>query len=254
MKHTFLIVLATFCTRVWLKLMTVIQKLPPVPERWAQEIQLWQQRFNDWPQLTVYRQANASLPPPAVGEDRVVFFGDSITDFWDLAAYFPGKLYLNRGIAGQTTPQMLIRFRPDVIALQPRVVVILAGTNDIAGVTGQMTLEMIQNNYASIAELAQVHQIRVIFSSILPVHDQAGIPFSAGRPAAKIQALNQWLQDYCATHDWIYLDYYSQMLNDHGTLRTELSDDGLHPNARGYTVMAPLAAAAIQQALSQDPN
>lgn len=251
MKYTFLIVLATFCTRLWLKLMVLSQKLPPVPQRWAHEIQLWQQRFNDWPQLNIYRQANASLPPPAVGEHRVIFFGDSITDFWDLAAAFPGQPYLNRGIAGQTTPQMLIRFRPDVIALQPRVVVILAGTNDLAGVTGRMTLEMIQNNYASIAELAQVHQIRVIFASILPVHDQGGIRFSEGRPAAKIQALNQWLQDYCATHDWIYLDYYSHMLNDQGMLRTELSDDGLHPNAKGYAVMAPLAAAAIQQAISQ---
>lgn len=206
--------------------------------------------MSDWPQLGFYQQANATLPP-SNADQRVVFFGDSITEFWNLAAHFPSRPYINRGIAGQTTPQMLIRLRPDVIALKPSVMLVLAGTNDIAGNTGPMTLAMVADNLASIAQLAQVNQIRVIFASLLPIHDYSSVKQSEDRPPAKIRALNDWLRRYCLEQQHIYLDYYSQMLDPQEMLKAELSDDGLHPNARGYAVMAPLADAAIQQALQQ---
>src|ERR1700675_13954 len=154
---------------------------------------------DDFGELSRYREANASLKPPAAGEKRVVFFGDSITDIWPIAKYFPGKPYVNRGIGGQTTPQMLIRFRDDVINLQPAAVVILAGTNDIAGNTGAMTLEEIEGNYASLADLATAHHIRVIFSSVLPVHNYTpqSINLFLQRSPEKIRELNRWLRDYC---------------------------------------------------------
>ncbi|MGA9381316.1 MAG: SGNH/GDSL hydrolase family protein [Phormidium sp.] len=208
-------------------------------------------RLTDWAELRFYQQANAILPPPTTNENRIVFFGDSITEFWDLASYFPDKPYINRGISGQTTPQMLIRFRPDVIALKPKVVLILAGANDIAGNTGLMTLAMIEDNYASMAEIAQVNQIQVIFASILPIHDYSSVERSHIHLPTKIRALNDWLQRYCLEHNHIYLDYYSQMLDRQGMLRADLADDGLHPNAKGYEVMAPLAETAIAQALEQ---
>src|SRR5262249_25435037 len=140
------------------------------PDAMRQRIELMQRRMQDWAQLSRYKDANVKVPAPSKAEDRVVFLGDSITDVWKLTEYFPNKPYINRGISGQTTPQMLIRFRPDVIALKPKVVMILAGTNDIAGNTGPMTLEMIENNYASMAELAKANGIKVIFASVLPVH------------------------------------------------------------------------------------
>lgn len=216
-----------------------------------QDLEQLRQRLRDWPQLGFYQQANVTLPPPGHKEQRIVFFGDSITEFWDLATYFPGKPYINRGISGQTTPQLLIRFRPDVIALQPKVVVILAGTNDIAGNTGPMTLAMIQDNYASIAELAQAHQIRVIFASILPIHDYSAVPRSKERPPAQICALNDWLQHYCREHHHTYLDYHSSMTDHQGMLKVSLSEDGLHPNRNGYDAMAPLAAAVIHHVLQR---
>ena len=209
---------------------------------------------DDYGQLARYRDANAALKPPAPGEDRVVFFGDSITDIWKLADSFPGKPYINRGIGGQTTPQMLVRFRQDVIDLHPKVVVILAGTNDIAGNTGPMRLEDIEANYASFAELAQAHDIRVVFSSVLPVHNytERSKDFFAQRSPEKILALNKWLQAYVADHsNCIYLDYFSAMVDDKGLLKKDLADDGLHPNAAGFKVMAPLAEAAIKKALSK---
>jgi lysophospholipase L1-like esterase len=207
--------------------------------------------MNDYGQLARYRDANAELKPPAPGENRIVFFGDSITDGWKLADYFPGKPYVNRGISGQTTPQMLVRFREDVLDLQPKAVVILAGTNDIAGNTGPMTLEQIEANYTSLAELAAANQVKVIFSSVLPVNNYTpeSQEFFADRPPAKILELNRWLKNYCTTHGCIYLDYFSAMVDDKGMLRKELADDGLHPNVAGYKVMAPLAEAAISQAL-----
>lgn len=207
--------------------------------------------MDDFGELARYRDANAALPPPVPGENRVVFYGDSITDLWKLDQYFPGKHYINRGISGQTTPQLLIRFRPDVIDLHPRVVVILAGTNDIAGNTGPMRLEDIEGNYASIAELARAHDIRVIYSSVLPVHEyteRAGDMLTQ-RPPEKILALNRWLKQYCAAHGCAYLDYFSAMVDKDGRLRKELADDGLHPNQAGYQLMAPLAEAAISKAL-----
>ncbi|MBW4418182.1 MAG: SGNH/GDSL hydrolase family protein [Myxacorys californica WJT36-NPBG1] len=249
MQRSLLIALATALNLIALKLPAVAH--PPDPESPNELRQQIQQRLEDWAQLEVYRQANATLPPPAVGENRVVFFGDSITNFWDLPTYFPSQPYINRGISGQTTPQMLIRFRPDVVALKPRVVVILAGTNDIAGNTGPMSLDQIEDNYASIAELAKAHQIRVVFASLLPIHDYGTRKILAGRPPAKIEALNHWVKGYCTANNCIHLDYYSHMLDDRGMLRAELSDDGLHPNAKGYHIMASLAARAIQQALKQ---
>ncbi len=230
---------------------------PQMPEpktlEQAQQVisQQWR-RLEDWPQLGRYRQSNAEVGAPRPGENRVVFLGDSITDGWHLAEYFPGKPYINRGISGQTTPQMLIRMQPDVVALAPKVVVILAGTNDIAGNTGPMSLADIENNYASIADLARAHNIRVVFSSVLPVHDKSPRgPQSPRRSPEEIKQLNTWLQRYCADNHLVYLDYYTHMLGPDGMLRTELANDGLHPNAEGYKIMAPLAEAAIQQALKQ---
>jgi lysophospholipase L1-like esterase len=207
---------------------------------------------DDFGQLARYRDANAALKPPAPGENRVVFFGDSITDIWHLDEYFPGKPYINRGIGGQTTPQMLVRFRQDVIDLHPKVVVILAGTNDIAGNTGPMRIEDIEANYASLAELARAHQIRLIFSSVLPVHNYTpkSQTFFAQRPPEKILELNKWLKNYVEAHpDCLYLDYFSALIDDKGLLKRELAEDGLHPNAAGYKIMVPLAEAAIEKAL-----
>jgi lysophospholipase L1-like esterase len=207
---------------------------------------------DDFGQLARYRDANAALKPPAPGENRVVFFGDSITDIWHLDEYFPGKPYLNRGIGGQTTPQMLVRFRQDVIALQPKVVVILAGTNDIAGNTGPMRLEDIEADYASLAELAQANHIAVVFSSVLPIHNYTdrSKDFFAQRSPEKILALNKWLNEYVAAHsDCLYLDYFTALVDEKGLLKKDLADDGLHPNAAGFKIMAPLAEAAIQKAL-----
>ncbi|HKN36696.1 MAG TPA: SGNH/GDSL hydrolase family protein [Terriglobales bacterium] len=208
--------------------------------------------MDDFGELGRYRDANTSLPAPTQGESRVVFFGDSITDAWKLTDYFPGKPYINRGIGGQTTPQMLVRFRQDVIDLQPKAVVILAGTNDVAGNTGPMSVQDIEANYASMAELAHVHRIPVVFSSVLPVHNHTprSQDFFATRPMEKLRELNRWLKDYSAANGDVYLDYFSAMLDEKGLLKRELSEDGLHPNAAGYKVMAPLAEQAIQKALS----
>jgi lysophospholipase L1-like esterase len=207
---------------------------------------------DDFGQLARYRDANAALKPPAPSESCAVFFGDSITDLWHLDEYFPGKLYINRGIGGQTTPQMLVRFRQDVIDLHPKVVVILAGTNDIAGNTGPMRLEDIEANYASLAELARAHDIKVIYSSVLPVHNYTprSQDMFAQRSPTKILELNRWLQNYVAAHtDCLYLDYFAAMVDDKGLLKRDLAEDGLHPNAAGYKIMVPLAEAAIETAL-----
>ncbi len=204
----------------------------------------------DWANLARYHDANAELAPPAPGENRVVFMGDSITDGWGrkYSKFFPGKPYVNRGISGQTTPQMLIRFRPDVIALKPKAVVILAGTNDIAGNTGPMTLEAIEDNLMSMADLAKANGIQVVFSSVMPVCDYIK-PQTERRPPEKIIALNTWMKDYAARNGYVYLDYYSAMLDDKQMLKQEITVDGLHPNEAGYDVMAPLAEAAIAAAL-----
>jgi lysophospholipase L1-like esterase len=206
--------------------------------------------MNDYGQLSRYHDDDVKLGPAAAGEQRVVFFGDSITDIWKLDESFPGKHYVNRGIGGQTTPQMLVRFRPDVIDLKPVVVVVLAGTNDIAGNTGEETLEQIEGDYATMAELAKVHGIRMVFASVMPVnnYNPRALSFSLQRSPEKILALNTWLQKYCSENGLVYLDYFSAMVDARGMLKAELTGDGLHPNAAGFAVMAPLAEAAIQEA------
>ena len=211
-------------------------------------------RLKDWPALARYRADNAKLPASAKAEKRVVFMGDSITDSWDdpkYGGFFPGKPYVDRGISGQTTSQMLIRFRADVIALKPKVVVILAGTNDIAGNTGPITLEAIEDNLVSMIELSRAHKIRVVLASLLPISDyeknKDGQPIIRGkqRRPEQITALNQWIKQYAAANDALYLDYYSAMIDEKGFLKEALSEDGLHPNQNGYDVMAPLAERAI---------
>jgi len=207
---------------------------------------------DDFGELARYREANAALQPPKPGENRVVFIGDSITDLWHLDQYFPGKPYVNRGIGGQTTPQMLVRFRQDVINLQPKVVVILAGTNDLAGNTGPMRIEDIEADYASLADLARANNIKVIYSSVLPIHNYTdkSKEFFAQRSPEKILLLNKWLKSYCAiaTNGCTYLDYFSALV-DEGLMKKDLADDGLHPNAAGYKIMAPMAEAAIEKTL-----
>lgn len=205
---------------------------------------------DDFGQLGRYRQEDATLGPPATGEKRIIFFGDSITEAWKLANSFPGKPYVNRGISGQTTPQMLLRFRQDVIDLHPKAVVILAGTNDLAGTTGPESNDDIEANYASMADLARANGIRVVFSSVLPVHNysQHGEDYFAQRPQSRILALNVWLKDYCARNRIVYLDYFSAMVDDKGMMKRELADDGLHPNDAGFKIMTPLAEKAIQNA------
>lgn len=218
--------------------------------------------LKDWPELSRYQEANSKLAPSPKDEERVVFMGDSITDSWSnpqFGGFFPGKSYVNRGISGQTTPQMLIRFRPDVIALQPRAVIILAGTNDIAGNTGPMTLEETEGNLASMAELAHAHGIRVVLSSVMPVSDLTGadgkkIIQTGKRPPEKILAVNEWIKKFSAADGDVYLDYFSAMVDENGRFKAELTYDGLHPNAKGYAVMAPLAEKAIHEALGNKPE
>ena len=223
---------------------------PPTPEQAAEQRRAHEERVrDDWAQLARYRDDNATLGPPGPGERRVVFMGNSITDGWAryFPTLFPGKPYVGRGISGQTTPQMLVRFRQDVIALRPAVVVILAGTNDIAGNTGPSTLEMIQDNLAAMVDLAMAHGIRVVLASVLPAYDY---PWKPGlEPAPKIVALNAWMQRYAAERGAVYLDYHSAMRDERQGLRAELSGDGVHPNEAGYRVMAPLAERAIGEAL-----
>ena len=215
----------------------------PTPAEWERS----QKILQDWPNLNRYRSDNATVKP---GEKSVVLMGDSITDGWGrkYGKFFPGKPYLNRGISGQTTPQMLIRFRPDVIAHKPKVVVILAGTNDLAGNTGPMTLEDIQGNLQSMAELAKANGIRVVLASVLPVSDYIR-PQTGRRPPEQIKALNAWIKDYAGKNKHVYLDYYSAMLDDKGVLKQELTYDGLHPNDAGYDAMLPLAEKAIAAAM-----
>lgn len=217
----------------------------PACQPTPQEIQL----RNDWANLARYRDADAKLAPPAPGEKRVVFMGNSITQGWAplFDSLFPGKPYIGRGISGQTTPQMLVRFRQDVIDLHPAAVVILAGTNDIAGNTGPSTLEMIEDNLASMTELAQAHDIRVVLASVLPAYDY---PWRPGlEPAPKIVALNKWIRDYALAHHAVYLDFWSAMADSVGGLPKALSKDGVHPTPAGYKVMAPLTERAIAEAL-----
>ncbi len=207
---------------------------------------------NDYGELARYRAANAALKLPAPGENRVVFFGDSITDMWHLDESFPSKPYVNRGIGGQTTSQMLVRYRQDVINLRPKVVVILAGTNDIAGNSGPVTNEDIEANLSDFAELAKAHNIRVIFSSLLPVNNYTprSQEFYAERPRDRILTLNKWMKEYCVAHGNTYLDYFSAMVDEKGMLRRDVSEDGLHPDQAGFAIMVPLAEKAVEKALA----
>lgn len=227
----------------------------PVDQVGPDEVRFMQQRLADWPDLGRYREANARLPAKQAGVPRVLFFGDSITQGWgekDPAAFFPGKGYLNRGISGQTTPQMVLRFSQDVIALQPDVVVILAGTNDIAGNTGPSTQAMIEDNLHAMVDLARAHGIAVVLSSVLPVGEYPWMPGIA--PATKVRALNAALKQYADAQGLVYLDYYSAMANAAGGLDPALAADGVHPTAQGYAVMAPLAERAIKRALATTPR
>ena len=226
----------------------------PEVTRAMQDLMRNDARLRDWPQLERYRMANADLlrTGPKV---EVVFLGDSITDSWSnerFGGFFPGKGYVNRGISGQTTPQMLVRMKPDVLAFSPKVIVLLAGTNDIAGNTGPQTDEDIQRNITAIAELATANGARMVLASVLPVsayHVSPGAPpQTVRRPPARINTLNTWLKAYAAAHKHVYLDYFSAVADEKGLLRPELSEDDLHPNERGYAIMAPLADAAIAQA------
>ncbi|HZI43120.1 MAG TPA: SGNH/GDSL hydrolase family protein [Gemmatimonadaceae bacterium] len=215
----------------------------------AAPMTLQAQAVTDWPNLQRYRDSNTVLPAPKAGENRVVFMGNSITEGWKkyFADQFPGKPYVNRGIGGQTTPQMLIRFRQDVIALQPKVVVILAGTNDIAGNTGPSTVEMIEDNLASMADIARVNGVRVVLCSVLPVYDY---PWRPGlEPAPKIVALNAWMKHYADSTGSVYVDYHSAMRDERNGMRPELASDGVHPNEAGYRIMAPLVEQGIAAAL-----
>jgi lysophospholipase L1-like esterase len=237
------------------------QTTPEVPdcaEARAQITRL-EAKLKDWPALARYREANAKVVPRVRDERRVVFMGDSITDNWNKPAFggfFPTRPYLDRGISGQTTPQMLVRFPADVIDLNPQVVVILAGTNDLAGNTGPTTLKAIEDNLAAMADLAKSKHIRVVLASVLPVSDyksRDGKPIvrTTQRPPDQIRELNEWIKRFTRENKLTYLDYYSAMIDEKGFLRSELSDDGLHPNKGGYAVMSPLAEAAIDAALKR---
>jgi len=221
-------------------------------------------QLQDWNQLGRYHEANQQLKKQGVPMGRIVFMGDSITDFWKLEESFPGKPYVNRGISGQTTPQMLVRLYPDVIDLKPAAMVLLAGINDVSKNTGPATAEMVQQNIMAMTELAQHHSIKVILCSVMPVSDypylrSQGAPPSAtarpsikmteGHPPADILKLNAWMKDYAASVNATYADYFSAFVDERGLLKDAYSADGLHPNPEGYKVMTNVLAAAIRKAL-----
>ncbi len=211
-------------------------------QRLADELQ-------DWNQLGRYAADDARLEAAGAVEGRVVFTGDSITDGWDLEKYFPGKPYVNRGISGQTTPQMLVRMYPDVIRLKPAAIIILAGTNDVARNTGPETLQMVEDNFRGMSELAAQHRIKVVLCLLTPVSDYTKSRQTPHRPPSDILQLNDWLRSYAAEIHAQVADYYSALVDGRGMLKEGFSDDGLHPNARGYELMAPVAEAAIERAL-----
>lgn len=209
----------------------------------------------DWANLKRYRDENAALTVPVKGEERVVFMGNSITQQWkeNRPEFFAQNPYICRGISGQTTPQMLVRFRQDVIGLQPKVVVILAGTNDIAGNTGTSTLEMIMDNISSMAELAKENKICVVLSSVLPVYEYPWRK-EGQEPNIKIPKLNAMINTYCEKKGFVYLDYFTPMADERNGMKAELTNDGVHCNIEGYKIMEPLAQAAIAKALKMKPK
>lgn len=208
--------------------------------------------MEDFGEQYLYADADRRLPPPAAGEKRVVFLGDSITDRWNLARYFPGQSYINRGIGSQVTPQLVLRFHQDVIDLKPAVVVILAGVNDVQGFMQQESPAQIEANFEAMAEIARAHGIRVVMSSILPVNsDGKGAEnVIKERHPDELRGINRWLKDYCRRTGCVYADYYSAMVDDRGLMRRGLVVDGVHPNAQGYAIMAPIARRAIAEALA----
>lgn len=215
-----------------------------------------QVRNADRDNLSRYSEANRELLPPASTEQRVVFFGDSITDFWQLEQFFPGKPYVNRGISGQITGQMLGRMQADVIALQPAAMVLLGGTNDLAR---GVELPTIENNIQMICDLAQAHGIQPILAALLPVsdyHEDADARYkrTTDRPPSDILELNAWMKSFAQTRGYVYLDYHEALVDSQGMLREDMADDGLHPNVEGYKVMGPLAEKAIADALPAAKN
>jgi lysophospholipase L1-like esterase len=209
-----------------------------------------EQLLNDWANLKKYKEENSKIGLPAPNENRVVFMGNSITEGWVQVCpeFFSNNNYIDRGISGQTTPQMLVRFRQDVINLKPKAVVILAGTNDIAGNTGPSTLEMIEDNIQSMVEIAKSNNIKVILCSVLPAFDY---PWKPGlNPAEKIVTLNKWIKDYCEENNLTYVDFFTQMADEHNGLKKVFSEDGVHPNKSGYEVMIPIVEKAIVETLN----
>jgi len=216
--------------------------LPRVAAQLADQLQ-------DWNQLGRYHEDNLRLEAAPAVAGRVVFLGDSITDRWDLAKYFPGKPYVNRGIGGQTTMQMVVRMHPDVVHLNPAAFILLAGTNDIAGNTGPETREMVEDNIRALCEMAGSHQMKIILCLLTPISDYTKAKQTVRRPPPDIVNLNHWIESYARDVHAQVADYYTALADDKGMLRDGCSDDGLHPNARGYELLAPVAEAAIEQAL-----
>jgi lysophospholipase L1-like esterase len=208
-------------------------------------------QLQDWNQLGRYHADDEKLKSQPADPGRVVFFGDSITDYWRLSNFFGAKPYINRGISGQVTSQMLVREFPDVIDLKPAAMVLLAGTNDIARNNGPSTLAMIEENIIAITELAQVHGIKVILCSVTPVADYGRQKMTEGRPPADIVRVNSWMKEYAAKAKAIYADYFNVLVDDKGMMKPGISVDGLHPNEQGYNLMVPVVQAAIDQALSK---
>jgi lysophospholipase L1-like esterase len=229
---------------------TNIPRQPPTQEQIEAFRKAMDERLrNDWAYLARYRDDNARIGNPAPEEDRVVFYGNSITDYWInvMPDFFVGKPNIDRGIGGQTTPQMLVRFRQDVINLRPKVVVILAGINDIAGATGPSTLEMIEGNIQSMVELAKANNIKVVLSSVLPCDSIMIRPDL--HPAESVVQLNAWLKNFANESQCVYLDYFPPLANSKNGLKKEYTYDGVHPNKAGYEIMAPLAEEAVRKAL-----
>ncbi|HVN56966.1 MAG TPA: SGNH/GDSL hydrolase family protein [Bacteroidales bacterium] len=225
------------------------KQVSDVEKTQAIRIAQFEKTLSDWANLGRFREENSKMAIPAPGEKRVVFMGNSITEGWKYidTAFFRRKQYVNRGISGQTTPQMLIRFRQDVINLKPSAVVILSGINDIAGNTGPSTLEMIEDNLSSMTEIAAANNIKVIMCSVLPAYD---FPWRKGmEPADKVASLNKWIKDYAERKGFIYVDYYSPMADDRKGLKSAYTFDGVHPNLDGYKIMEPIIEKAIKDAL-----
>ena len=220
-------------------------------------------QLKDWNQLSRYQAENQELKKQAYDPKRVVFMGDSITDFWKLAEYFPGKPYVNRGISGQTTPQMLVRMYPDVIMHKPAVMVVLAGINDVSQNTGPATAEMVEHNLMAMTDIAKQNGIKVVLCSVLPVNDYGFYkakasgklpsymkdPVTATHPPEDVLELNDWMKSYAKEADAIYVDYFSAMVDKKGFLKENLSEDGIHPNAEGYEIMTKIVGRAIEKAL-----